>query len=119
MLPPNGATNGQGIYFGAFDDHPTFEDMGNLIGAALGRQRVRAIRPPALLMKAIGAIGEEIGRRFDRASMFNRDKVREAMASPWLCTAAKARRQLGFATPHSVAVRLAQTAEWYREQGWL
>lgn len=119
MLPPNGATNGKGIYFGAFADHPTLQDMGDLIGASLGRSRVRAIRPPALLLKALGAIGEEVGKRLDRATMFNRDKIREAMAAPWLCTADKARQQLGFETPETIATRLAQTAEWYRDQGWL
>ena len=120
MAPPNGAAAaGQGIYFAAFAEHPTFVELGDLIGAALGRDRVRAIHPPALLMKAIGAIGEEVGRRLDRASMFNRDKMREAMAAPWLCSADKARSQLGFAPPMTIGARLGQTARWYRDAGWL
>ena len=39
-------SEGQGFYFVADDEQPTFADLGRLIGEALGRKRVRVVRIP-------------------------------------------------------------------------
>ena len=67
----------------------------------------------------VGAVAEVAGRCSGQPSLLNRDKIREATAASWACSAAKARGQLGFAPALPLDARLRQTAEWYSEHGWL
>jgi len=108
---------GTGVYYVADDHQPTYGDFGRLIGRALDR-RVRLFRLPRPVFWCAAAISEAIARLRDRPSLLNLDKYREAMAGSWLCDSGKAREQLGF-DPQPPEVRLRQTADWYREQGWL
>jgi nucleoside-diphosphate-sugar epimerase len=43
----------------------------------------------------------------------------EALAGSWTCSSAKARTQLGWSPAATVAERLRETAQWYRQAGWL
>ena len=54
-----------------------------------------------------------------KPSIVNPDKIREATARSWACSAAKARVQLNFEPVRSLDTRLRETAEWYRAEGWL
>jgi nucleoside-diphosphate-sugar epimerase len=49
----------------------------------------------------------------------NSDKMAEALAGSWTCSAAKARTQLGWSPAATLAERLRETAQWYRQAGWL
>ena len=49
----------------------------------------------------------------------NLDKAREITAGSWICSTRAAADELGFAIGASLADRLRQTADWYREAGWL
>ena len=46
-------------------------------------------------------------------------KMAEALAGSWMCSSAKARTQLGWSPAATLAERLRETAQWYREAGWL
>jgi nucleoside-diphosphate-sugar epimerase len=47
------------------------------------------------------------------------DKIAEALAGSWTCSSAKARAQLGWSPAATLAERLRETAQWYRQAGWL
>ncbi len=113
-----GAPAGQGVYYVAADETPTYGELGRWIGEAVGRARVRVVRLPRGVTFAAAAMSEAVGRLKDTPRVLNLDKYREATAGDWICDAAKARAHLGFA-PAPLTDRLAQTALWYRAQGWL
>jgi nucleoside-diphosphate-sugar epimerase len=50
--------------------------------------------------------------------LLNLDKIREAVAPGWECSDEKLRR-LGYQPGASLEDRFAETAAWYRAQGWL
>ena len=54
-----------------------------------------------------------------KADVFNTDKIREATASSWACSGAAAQRDLNIGPEFSLEERLAETAAWYRKEGWL
>ena len=64
-------------------------------------------------------LGELAGQVRGRQVTMNLDKAREATAGSWVCSPDKARRELGFSINVPLADRLAQTACWYRQAGWL
>ncbi|WP_246151956.1 NAD-dependent epimerase/dehydratase family protein [Rubripirellula reticaptiva] len=108
-----------GIYFVSSKETPTYAELGQMIGQAVGRDHVRIIHNPKPAVWAIATINEIASQVRRRPHILGVDKAREATAGSWACDASALRRDTGFAPPHSLRQRLAQTAKWYRDQGWL
>jgi len=117
-LRPDG-TPGQGIYFIAAQEDPTYAELGQAIAMALGRKRIRVVRMPGPLVQLVGLYGDALGRVRQRPGWVNSDKMAEALAGSWTCSSAKARGQLGWSPAATLADRLRETAQWYRQAGWL
>jgi nucleoside-diphosphate-sugar epimerase len=110
---------GRGCYFAASSEHPTYAELGRLLGRALGYGHIFCLRCGPMTVRTVAAVSEWLGRLRGRAVYLSTDKIREALAGSWACSAAKAASQLGFAPAQPLADRLRQTADWYRAQGWL
>lgn len=95
-----------------------WSDVAAMIAHAVGRQPVRVPVPRALL-RAAAAVSEAVARVSGRATIFNRDKVRELLAPGWICTTDRAERELGFRAGIPLEHGIAETAQWYRTEGWL
>jgi nucleoside-diphosphate-sugar epimerase len=108
----------QGYYFAAGNEHPTYAELGRMIGAALGR-RVLIVRTPPRSPWVVAAVVEVISRLLRRPAYLNLDKAREIRAGSWLCSPQKAADELSFTPAAPLQDRLEQTAGWYREEGWL
>jgi nucleoside-diphosphate-sugar epimerase len=114
-----GRLDPRGYYFVTSDEHPTYAQLGRMVGEAVGRRRILVIPVPGPIVWPIAACVEAVGRVRRRAPFAGLDKAREALAGHWTCSPARARADLGFAPAAPLAERLRQTAEWYRRQGWL
>lgn len=110
---------GQGCYFAASDEHPTYYQLGHMIGKALGRRRTFSIPWAAPVVWLVAAVAQLMGRVRRRPVYFGIDKAREALAGEWACSAQKAAQQLGFSVSATLLDRLRQTARWYRQERWL
>jgi dihydroflavonol-4-reductase len=107
-----------GYYFAADDQHPTYYELGTLIGQALGKYVVSV--PWALVAVWIAAVIHETnGRLTHQLVHVSFDKAREASAGAWNCDARSTWTELGYRPPFSLAERLQQTVQWYRGAGWL
>ena len=93
-------------------------DFPALLGKAMGR-RVRALAVPGPFLGAAAALSETWGRFSGRMPLFNRDKVKELTAFSWVCDWQKAHREMGFLSEKEADAGLSDTAQWYRENGWL
>lgn len=110
---------GNGIYFLASEQDLDYGDLGQMIGSAVGRKRVRVLRAPGWLGYCAALMGEMVSRLSRRPSLFNVDKMREDLAGSWTCSASRIERELGFAVARPLAERLSQTAGWYASHGLL
>ena len=102
-----------------------------VMGAALGRPRLRVIHLPLPLMAVTAGLASSGGllwarlsrclpsRAPQRAPNWNLDKYREARQAGWLCDAARIRRELGYEPRVSLAEGMAEAVEGYRREGWL
>ena len=102
-----------------------------VMGKALGRDRLRVLRPPLPLMAVTaglsscgGLLRARLARAFTgrapaRAPNWNLDKYREARQAGWLCDASRIRRELGYEPRVSLAEGMAEAVEGYRREGWL
>jgi nucleoside-diphosphate-sugar epimerase len=117
-LRPNGLP-GQGIYFMAADDYPTYAELGQAMAAALGKKRATVVHLPGPLVKLVGLCGDAMTWIRQRPAWVNSDKMTEALAGSWMCSPAKARTHLGWSPAAALAERLYETAQWYRQARWL
>jgi nucleoside-diphosphate-sugar epimerase len=117
-LHPDGAP-GQGVYFVAAEHDPTYAELGQAMAKALGKKRAMVVYMPGPLARLVGLCGDALGRVRQRPGWVNSDKMAEALAGSWTCSSAKARRQLGYSPAATLAERLGETAQWYRQAGWL
>ncbi len=117
-LHPNGSP-GQGIYFVAASEDPTYVELGQAMATALGRNRAAVVRLPEPLVRVIGLCGDAMAQVRRQPGWVNSDKIAEVLAGSWTCSSAKARAQLGWSPAADLADRLRETAQWYRQAGWL
>jgi len=107
-----------GIYHVADSDEYEWGEIMNLMAQAVGKGGVK-VPLPGLLLKAGGAVSGKWGRLIGRPQIFDEEKVKELLAPGWLCETERAQADLGFLAQVSLAEGLRQTANWYRENGWL
>jgi nucleoside-diphosphate-sugar epimerase len=107
-----------GVYHIAEPRAYSWEEVGQLVGSAVGR-RVRTVRVPAALIAGLAAATEFAAGAVGRSTIFNRDKALEMLAPGWLCETDAARTDLQYQAGISLADGLRDTARWYREHGWL
>jgi nucleoside-diphosphate-sugar epimerase len=111
--------SGQGYYFACAPEPPTYAELGRMVARALGRQRAVVLHLPAPIPWLAAAGSELVARVRRKPDIFNLDKIRESRAGSWIGSSETVKEQLGFLPPRSLADRLAETAQWYRQSGWL
>jgi len=114
-----GGFSPRGRYLACDDrSHPTYHEFGRLVARALGHAAL-VLPLPAWAGHGVGLAAQTLFRPDPRGNMLSLDKIREATARSWACSGEKARSQLGFRPARSLEERLAETAAWYRSEGWL
>lgn len=110
---------GTGIYHACDDrEFPTHAELGRRMARALGAFAIVLPLPLTVAVPTAFAI-EAFWNLRGQPSIVSPDKIREAVAPSWAASAARARRDLGFAPAASLDERLAQTVRWLRENGRL
>lgn len=112
------AERAEGIMHAAESTAYTWEMVGGLVAAAVGRS-ARFVRLPPAVFTAAATLSEAASMAAGRSTIFNRDKARELLAPGWLCETDTARRVLGFDARIPLGEGLRATAQWYRAEGWL
>lgn len=105
-------------YFAAEGQDYDWREMSDLVEAALGKRAVCLVLPERLL-PVITAVAGLQARLTGRPALLNDQKLIELRRRYWVCSAEKARRELGFEAQYDLATGLRLTARWYRENGWL
>ncbi len=118
-VPPGGDVGFTGFYNVALHEAPTFADLGREIAGAMHCRPPWTVRVPAAVCWMMGAVGELGARLARRPAYLVLDKMREGLAGSWTCDVSRAERELGFRAKVGLREGLAETAAWYREQGWL
>ena len=97
--------------------HPFAELLGE-IAAAVGTHPLRVPIPPALF-RAAGTVAGRWGDLLGGAGVFNREKAEEVLAEAWECDLSGSEALLPPDEAMPLGRGTAETARWYRTQGWL
>ena len=106
------------VYFAAADPPASFGALLDLIGRAMG-VRPLALPVPAPLLLGAGVLSGLLNRLGGEPRPFDLAKARDMLRVGWVCSAERAAAELGWRPRVSHAEGLAETAAWYRRQGWL
>jgi nucleoside-diphosphate-sugar epimerase len=101
--------------------HPkpvSFTEMIADIAHALGRTPRIVTIPPAAAFAA-GICAEAFARIARKPGILSRDKVREMVRSRWVCSADRAKSELGFEAAAGFCEGIEKSIAWYRMAGWL
>ena len=96
----------------------SFWQLTSFIATVLSKKPF-VVRLPLWVVAAVSGVAEGVARFSGKTSILNRDKVNELRQPSWLCTSEKARELLDFEPKTSLIQGLQQTAQWYRDSGWL
>ena len=110
---------GNGVYFVAGEESVQYADLGELIGEVLETKKTRVVRNPKPAVWVMAAISELRTAITRQTNILSFDKAREATAGSWTCNASRFRRDTQFQPKVRLREGLRETANWYREQGWL
>ena len=110
---------GSGVYFAESGERPSYHEIGRLIGRGLGHAITINVPVPRPVVWGVASVGSARGLLTGRPAFLSLDKAREATTGEWICSGQKARDQLAFQPSLPLADRFAQTAQWYRREGWL
>ena len=108
-----------GCYFSACNEQPSYAELGRMVASALGRRGVLVVPTPPRTVWAIAAFNFVISQIRRRQVYLNFDRVGELRAGAWRGSTETTRQQLGFSVDAPLADRLRQTAQWYRQEGWV
>jgi nucleoside-diphosphate-sugar epimerase len=103
------------VYFISDGGCYTYDEMAQVAEKTMGARTVR-VRLPNWAVKAAGQVSEWFSRE---GAIFNRDKADELTQECWVCSPAKARKELGFRPKYDLELGLAETIAWYQERRWL
>jgi nucleoside-diphosphate-sugar epimerase len=110
--------SGKGIFYLSDGAVHSWIDVIGAIGEAVGRHPREVPIPRPLAMAAAHA-----SRLWARASggkpLLTPERARDLSQAAWVCDDARARRELGYRSVFDLARGMADTAAWYRENGWL
>ena len=104
-----------------FVGHPlpvTAAELLEHIRSVVGR-RALVIRVPQPVVWVAAVVGDLAGRIAGRSMPFNRSRFAELSAEGFVCRVDRLHERLGVAATIDLADGLAETAAWYREEGWL
>jgi nucleoside-diphosphate-sugar epimerase len=105
-------------YFLAASEPVQWRNLGGHIATVVGRS-ARHVNVPSALVQTASVAGEWIGRLTRTATIANRSKAALSRHPFWVCSSARARRELGVGETRSLPEAIRDTYYWYRQSGWL
>lgn len=105
-------------YFIADENFYTWRELGG-IAAEQFRKKIHTLYIPPWALYTVAFAVETVSAFQRKATLFNREKAKEALQEYWICDVGKAKQELGFQSQISIEKGIQQTIAWYRDKGWL
>lgn len=117
-LAAQSAVPGASAYFLTDGDGWTIEELSRMMAGATGRRTLR-VAVPVGVVAVIAAANELAAAITHQPPLVGWRKLGEAWHRCWLVSDRRARDELGYLPTISTERGMAETAAWYRAEGWL
>jgi dihydroflavonol-4-reductase len=88
------------------------------IARALGKRTV-GVSVPVALLGPLALYARAMGRLTGKPALLNEQRILDLRQPYWLCSGEKAQRELGFVAAYRLDTAIQETADWYRDNGWI
>ena len=105
-------------YFISSEEIYTMRAVADRLAQVLGR-KARTVTIPRPIAYAVALAAEGAAALLGKPPLLNRDKVTDLSQRGWACSVERARRELGYRQQVPLTEGLSETAEWYKNHGWL
>lgn len=92
--------------------------FGELVAKHLNK-RVLRITVPMVLAKMVASVSEKIATVQKKATVLNSAKLKELSASNWMCDTKAIENDINYKARYKLDTGLAETLQWYKNEGWL
>lgn len=106
-------------YFISSDGFYSWDEVGEATARIMGKRYVMNLRVPHGIVFAAAGVSGFFGRFQKKPSVFNYEKGRDITRRYWICSIAKAGRDLSYRQEISLEQGVDRTVRWYRDQKWL
>ena len=96
----------------------SMEDLATAIRVSLNKKTFK-VKIPLPIVSVIANVSEVIGNITGKATILNREKMRELGAESWICDMSETFTDLKFTPQYDLFSGMKETIEWYKKQGWL
>ena len=96
----------------------SYTEFSDAIAHALDRATLNITLPEAVLTP-MSLWARAQARITGRPPLLNEQRIIDMREHYWLCSGEKAARELGFQAEYNLDTAVRETADWYRENGWL
>jgi nucleoside-diphosphate-sugar epimerase len=111
-------TSHGGTFFVGYSEPVTPRGLLETIQRAIGR-RGSLVHVPMPITRAVAEVSDVVGRVTGRAMLMNRWRYAELAAEGFVCRVDRLRDVLGVTAAVDLETGIANTAAWYRREGWL
>jgi nucleoside-diphosphate-sugar epimerase len=105
-------------YFICSDRAYDWDEISTVTSWILSKNPIK-IKIPHWLVYTSGFFAEFFSLFSSKASTLNLEKCRDITRKNWVCSNAKAKRELGFIEEFTLEEGFRKTIEWYKEKKWL
>ena len=106
-------------FFVANDEPVRWRELFRRAAECAGRTIVADVNLPRPLVTAGANVGDIVAKIRRRAGLLTSEKAVLAKPPYWICSNARAKRELGFASRIDLEAGLRETYDWYVANGWL
>lgn len=107
------------IYYITSNEFYSWDTLMDIMGKTLGKNHIIKIKIPHFIVMSVASISEFISKFKKYPNIFNKDKGRDFIQNFWICSAEKAKNEIGFIQKISLIDGMQETANWYKNEGWL
>lgn len=108
-----------GVFLLGGPDNMEFDDIGRAVVQAVRGKDGRVVFVPRWLAYTAGAVGGGVGRLLSTPPGLNLDRIRMLVQPNWSMDLSHIGETVGFEPTIPLPDGALQTANWYREQGWI
>ena len=106
-------------FFVANDEPVRWRELFQMAAECAGRTIVADVNLPRPLVTAGASVGDVVASLRRRAGLLTSAKAMLAQPPYWICSNARAKRELGFTSRINLEAGLRETYAWYVANGWL
>jgi nucleoside-diphosphate-sugar epimerase len=107
------------IFFVANDEPVRWRELFRMAAECAGRTIVADVNLPRPFVAAGAKVGDFVASLRGRAGLLTSEKAALAQPPYWICSNARAKRELGFTARIDLEAGLRETYRWYVSSGWL